>query len=99
MVPTHDLAIQIYGVLKAITSGGKWRCLVLSKATQKAVCESAPGATAASDDEDDASDDESTGSVNEFAAKKGTGLGIDVLITTPERLHHLLEAGRVSLAE
>lgn len=99
VVPTHDLAVQIYGVLKAVTSGGKWRCMVLSKATQKAVCESAPGSSAASDDEDAASDDESTSSVNEFAQKAGTGLGIDVLISTPERLHHLLEAGRVSLAE
>lgn len=99
VVPTHDLAVQIYGVLKAITSGGKWRCLVLSKATQKAVCESAPGGSATSEDDGDASDDQSTGSVNEFTQKKGSGLGIDVLIATPERLHHLLEADRVSLAE
>jgi ATP-dependent RNA helicase DDX52/ROK1 len=98
IVPTHDLAVQIHGVLKAITTSGRWRCLVLSKATQQAVCESAPG-SAGGRDEDADSDAESTGSVNEFEQKgSATGLGIDVLIATPERLHHLLEANRVSLS-
>lgn len=73
VVPTHDLAVQIHGVLKAITTHGKWRCLVLSKATQDAVCQSSPP------------DGES-------------GLGIDVLVATPERLHHLLEEKKVSLS-
>jgi ATP-dependent RNA helicase DDX52/ROK1 len=34
------------------------------------------------------------------SGKKDNGgrLGIDILISTPERLHHLLEEGKVSLA-
>lgn len=88
VVPTHDLAVQIHGVLKAITEGQKWRCMVLSKATQKAVCDSAPGHNSGSDDDDEE---------EEHQNLEG-GLGIDVLVATPERLHHLLDAGRVSLA-
>ncbi|BEJ13337.1 hypothetical protein CspHIS471_0305110 [Cutaneotrichosporon sp. HIS471] len=91
VVPTHDLAVQIHGVIKAITAGQKWRCMVLSKATQKAVCESAPGHNSGSDEEDEAEESEAEGEAE-------GGLGIDVLVATPERLHHLLDAGRVSLA-
>ena len=121
LVPTHDLAVQIHGVLRAITKGRHWRCLVLSKATEVAVCESAPGphvgaprrkpvdeepdeGSRAEEDEEDGElddDDESTGSVNEFAAPGPPpegGLGIDILIATPERLHHLINEGRFSLA-
>ena len=130
LVPTHDLAVQIHGVFKAVSAGRKWRGLVLSKATEHAVCESAPErkfkATKRSEEsgsesdknEEDESDDndeemdsdaESTGSVNEFANGNESGddageapstdaLGIDCLIATPERLHHLLEQRLVSLA-
>ncbi|ODO01500.1 ATP-dependent RNA helicase ROK1 [Cryptococcus amylolentus CBS 6273] len=65
LVPTHDLAVQIQGVVKAVTRGRHWRTLVLSKATEKAIWES---------------------------------LGIDILIATPERLHHLINSKKVSLA-
>ncbi|WVW86549.1 ATP-dependent RNA helicase ROK1 [Kwoniella bestiolae CBS 10118] len=118
LVPTHDLAIQILNVTKAVTKGRSWRSMVLTKATEKAVCDSSPGSAVGiaedSDEEGEAveeededgeedgeSDDESTGSVDEFAQPKSgnpTGLGIDFLIATPERLHHLLESKRISLA-
>lgn len=139
LVPTHDLAVQIAGVVKAVTRGRGWRTLVLSKATEKAVCESSPGSVggvagnvgAAKDeeedeveddeeqepgeegdesedgdlneDDDESGADESTGSINEFAPKPPRGnnrqrLGIDILISTPERLHQLIESGRLSLA-
>ncbi|EIW66238.1 hypothetical protein TREMEDRAFT_41061 [Tremella mesenterica DSM 1558] len=68
LVPTHDLAVQIHGVLKVMCKGRKWRCLVLSKAT-------------------------------EMAKTRRAGLGIDILVATPERLHHLINEQRVSLAE
>ncbi|WWC95232.1 ATP-dependent RNA helicase ROK1 [Kwoniella sp. B9012] len=116
LVPTHDLAIQILNVTKAVTKGRSWRSMVLTKATEKAVCDSSPG-TALDDSEENVEDDgernedeeegsedddeESTGSVDEFAQPKSgnpTGLGIDFLIATPERLHHLLESKRISLA-
>ncbi|WWC65516.1 ATP-dependent RNA helicase ROK1 [Kwoniella dejecticola CBS 10117] len=118
LVPTHDLAIQIHGVVKAVTRGRQWRTLVLTKATEKAVCDSSPGSVSSraepkdgseeeeenqSDDDGDesGSEEESTGSVNEFAQPQSgnpSGLGIDILIATPERLHHLVETKRISLA-
>lgn len=90
VVPTHDLAVQIHQVLSAVLPP-KWRALVLSKATQKAVCESAPGPKFGKTDSDDVSDDED-------ADREGI-LGIDFLIATPERLHHLIDEGLVSLAK
>jgi ATP-dependent RNA helicase DDX52/ROK1 len=136
LVPTHDLAVQIHEVLRTVTKGRHWRCMVLTKATEVAVCEASPGPKGAhvksptergeseevgnsqdeeddeevdedeedgeSDEELDIPDDESMGSVNEFAAAPGPapdgGLGIDILIATPERLHHLLTSSRLSLA-
>jgi len=112
VVPTHDLAVQIEGVVKAVTRKRGWRCLVLSKATEKAICESSPGtgeasaeseheaeseAEAVSDEEDKEEDEEVKGDTD---GKKDVGgrLGIDILISTPERLHHLLEEGKISLA-
>lgn len=53
IVPTHDLAVQIHAVVKAVTRGRAWRCLLLTKATEKAVCESSPGATLPRTDEED----------------------------------------------
>ncbi|WVQ96345.1 ATP-dependent RNA helicase ROK1 [Kwoniella sp. CBS 9459] len=103
VVPTHDLAIQIHGVVRAVTRGRAWRSLVLTKATEKAVCESSPGSvvvekhTEAGVESDEEEDDESTGSLNEFA-QATRALGLDILVATPERLHHLLEAKRLSLA-
>ncbi|WWC73374.1 ATP-dependent RNA helicase ROK1 [Kwoniella pini CBS 10737] len=113
LVPTHDLAIQIHGVVNAVTRGRSWRSLVLTKATEKAVCDSSPGPSRSKqnadgqpeedveDDEQSEDDEESTGSVDEFAQPKSgnpSGLGIDILIATPERLHHLVETSRISLA-
>lgn len=119
LVPTHDLAVQIHGVFKAISTGRKWRSMVLSKATEHAVCESAPGkkftgvkaskGESSSGDEDEeldeelGSDAESTGSTDEFASVQGdvvdtNALGIDLLVATPERLHHLHERQLVSLS-
>jgi ATP-dependent RNA helicase DDX52/ROK1 len=137
LVPTYDLAIQIRAVLKAVTRGRAWRAMVLTKATERAICASAPGSKYNSwastsegaaggdseedeEDEDesgdeDASDAESTGSVNEFAqdsaqaegdteseadddVEDSAALGLDFLIATPERLHHLLERKLVSLS-
>ncbi|KAK8861202.1 ATP-dependent RNA helicase ROK1 [Kwoniella newhampshirensis] len=116
VVPTHDLAVQIAGVVKVVTRGRNWRTLVLTKATEKAICESAPGggsvpeAQAAKDDdseedeneeEKEEEDDESTGSVDEFAqdsVANKNALGIDILIATPERLHHLVESRKLSLS-
>lgn len=99
VVPTHDLAVQIEGVVSAVTRGRAWRTMVLTKATQKAVCESAPGdrlggprvdaqGSGESVEEEDGSE----------AGKKPAALGVDILIATPERLHHLLEGGQLSLA-
>lgn len=145
VVPTHDLAIQIQSVAKAVMAGRSWRVMVLTKATERAVCISSPGKnfdpTAKSsakvsgkssreddeeeeeqeDDEEEASEEEdealSTGSVNEFAQSDdvdessseddGDGiaetteapLGIDMLIATPERLHHLIQGKQISLAQ
>jgi ATP-dependent RNA helicase DDX52/ROK1 len=137
VVPTHDLAVQIEGVVKAVTRKRGWRCLVLSKATEKAICESSPGASEAVDEDDEvlAESGEKNESGDEDEEKdedeeeeeeeereeekevkgkakkevKGKGkksgekdnggrLGIDILISTPERLHHLLEEGKISLA-
>lgn len=98
MVPTHDLAVQIEGVVKAVTRGRAWRVMVLTKATQKAVCESSPGEEFTTGDKgEEESDNESDTEEDE---KDGKGpLGVDILIATPERLHHLIEEGQLSLAE
>ena len=123
IVPTHDLAVQIEGVVKAVTRKRGWRCLVLSKATEKAICESSPGSGEASEataedneaesgdeeeGEEDEDKDEDENEEEEKGKKGGKGqkprkktngkLGIDILISTPERLHHLLEEGKISLA-
>ena len=115
VVPTHDLAVQIEGVVKAVTRKRGWRCLVLSKATEKAICESSPGeseALAESDeaesedeaeledeDEDEDGEEDERKVKGKKSGKKAMGrLGIDILISTPERLHHLLEEGKISLA-
>lgn len=97
VVPTHDLAVQIEGVIKAVTRGRAWRVMVLTKATQKAVCQSSPGERFALSG--DGSDDELE---KELDGKDDVGvspLGVDILIATPERLHHLIEEGQLSLAE
>jgi ATP-dependent RNA helicase DDX52/ROK1 len=135
VVPTHDLAVQIEGVVKAVTRKRGWRCLVLSKATEKAICESSPGASEPVNEDDEAlaesgekkedgegdeekdedeEEEEEREEEKEVKGKamkevKGKGkqsgkkdnggrLGIDILISTPERLHHLLEEGKISLA-
>lgn len=111
VVPTHDLAVQIHQVVEAVTEGRKWRTMVLSKSTEKAVCESAPGVKVAearksgqdSDDEEEVDDDglssdEVADEAESSSALKGK-LGIDILIATPERLHHLLSSKRISLKQ
>ncbi|GFZ42957.1 ATP-dependent RNA helicase ROK1 [Saitozyma sp. JCM 24511] len=102
LVPTHDLAVQIQGVVRAVTSGRAWRCLVLSKATEKAVCESSPGHNHIAGSRETAQDgDEEDGSIeseDEHDGGDSSPLGVDILIATPERLHHLVESGRLSLA-
>jgi ATP-dependent RNA helicase DDX52/ROK1 len=96
VVPTHDLAIQIEGVVKAVTRGRGWRVMVLTKATQKAVCDSAPGSasgvktTVDVEEEEESEDEEGNGDK--------ANLGIDILIATPERLHHLLQENQLSLS-
>jgi ATP-dependent RNA helicase DDX52/ROK1 len=114
VVPTHDLAIQIEGVAKAVTRRRGWRVMVLTKATQKAVIDSAPGsaealaegededaeAEAEDDEEEDEDDDEAeSGDEKKKGGKKDkSSLGIDILISTPERLHHLLQENQLSLS-
>ena len=109
LVPTHDLAVQIHAVLKTVTRGRAWRALVLTKATERAVCDSAPGkasrkqASGSDDDsqEEDDEEEEEDGDEEESESEDGpsAGLGLDVLIATPERLHHLIDSQRLSLAE
>jgi ATP-dependent RNA helicase DDX52/ROK1 len=102
VVPTHDLAVQIEGVVKAVTRKRGWRVMVLSKATEKAVCDSSPGSGEAAaenkdrSDAEDGDDEEEKEDKNEGGSKGS--LGIDILISTPERLHHLLESGKLSLS-
>ena len=117
VVPTHDLAAQIYAVIRAVTTGRSWRCLILTKATEKAVCESCSGSDQGTNEGDtegvsDATEEEggrdgdydegNPGEEDQTAIFTATGgsvpLGIDILIATPERLHHLLETGRLSLS-
>ncbi|ORX36219.1 P-loop containing nucleoside triphosphate hydrolase protein [Kockovaella imperatae] len=88
VVPTHDLAIQIKAVAKAITAGRAWRVIVLSKATEKAVIESAPGATRDGAEE-----------ANTKIVEKTDALAIDILIATPERLHHLVDQRSIDLSQ
>lgn len=92
VVPTHDLAVQIHQVLSAILPP-KWRALVLSKATQKAVCESAPGPKFGKGEDAESADE------SEEEGEREGNLGIDFLISTPERLHKLIDEGLVSLAK
>lgn len=150
VVPTHDLVIQILGVVESVTAGRNWRVMALTKATEKAVCQSSPGmkfgknepaqgAVAPTGSDDEAEDGESeasgsgtaeegedddevmsTGSTDEFAqslrgdhdgesedeededdndSDQAPTLGIDMLIATPERLHHLLQSKQLSLAQ
>ena len=104
VVPTHDLAVQIEGVVKAVTRGRAWRVMVLTKATQKAVCESSPGDKFTTGDKgDEESDEESETEEDKKDKKDGKDgkepLGVDILIATPERLHHLIEEGQLSLTE
>lgn len=96
VVPTHDLAVQIEGVVKAVTRGRAWRVMVLTKATQKAVCESSPGSNFGKDGEESASEAEDAQAGDNEETK--SVLGIDILIATPERLHHLLSEDQLSLA-
>lgn len=113
VVPTHDLAVQIEGVVKAVTRRRGWRVMVLTKATQKAVIDSAPGsAEAGAEDEDEdveAEAEDEEDNENEDEAESGdekpkggkkdkSNLGIDILISTPERLHHLLQENKLSLS-
>jgi ATP-dependent RNA helicase DDX52/ROK1 len=97
VVPTHDLAVQIEGVAKAVTRKRGWRVMVLSKATEKAVCESSPGTGEAVVEDSDVDDEEEEKEEKNGGGSKGS-LGIDILISTPERLHHLLESGKLSLS-
>lgn len=95
VVPTHDLAIQIEGVVKAVTRGRGWRVMVLTKATQKAVCDSAPGSASGGKTIDE---EEEEGTEDEEEKGDKANLGIDILIATPERLHHLLQENQLSLS-
>jgi len=100
LLPTHELATQIYNeILKLVTPtrsashAGKddthklkkeqaWRIMLLEKATEAAVIASSPSSLAPQEEEQ---------------AKEGKRLGIDVLVATPERLHSLVEKGKVDL--
>ena len=98
VVPTHDLAIQIQAVAKAVTSGRAWRVMVLSKATEKAVMESAPGPRGNSEEDQGDVDGEASGSDDSKIGPE-TPLGIDLLIATPERLHHLVDSKKLDLSQ
>lgn len=87
VLPTHELAVQIYNeVLKLCHGRGHghgsgqsaWRTILLEKSTEKAVVDS----TRVGDED---------GGV--------PPLGIDILVATPERLHKLVEEGLVQLHE
>lgn len=69
LVPTHELALQIYGEVQTMLFGGSWRALLLEKATEAAV----------------------------VTASQPNQLGIDVLVATPERLHHLVDQGKIGM--
>lgn len=71
LIPTHELALQIYAQVKHLLEGVNWRVILLEKSTEKAV---------------------------ETSAKEGD-LGIDVLVATPERLHAMVDDGRLDLKE
>lgn len=69
LVPTHELALQIFGEVQKLLHGSTWRSLLLEKSTEMAV-----------------------------ATSGQTGqLGVDILVATPERLHAMIEAGKVQM--
>ena len=69
LVPTHELALQIYGEVQKLLQGNTWRTLLLEKSTEMAIATSGQAGQ----------------------------LGIDVLVATPERLHAMIEAGKVDM--
>jgi ATP-dependent RNA helicase DDX52/ROK1 len=69
LVPTHELALQIYGEVQKLLQGNTWRTLLLEKSTEMAIA---------------------------MSGQAGQ-LGIDVLVATPERLHAMIEAGKVDM--
>lgn len=92
LVPTHELALQTRNEVLKLARGGKWRVILLDKATEKAVVDTVQ-----------ASESKNEGDVEEVEGEDKDKIStaqpaIDFLIATPERLHHLVESSKISLS-
>ncbi len=86
VVPTHELALQTQNEIAKLSRETGWRCILLDKATEKSVIMASPGEALP------------MGEKGEETESEERRLGVDFLVATPERLHHLVSHGQLNLA-